>query len=79
MECIPEIKPFIKKCLYIGWMMVVQTPPMCFHDVQCDSPFDTARFRHYSKSGTTVKYIVWPAMLLKRDGPLVCKGVAQGK
>jgi hypothetical protein len=41
--------------------------------------FDTDSFRHYTKSGSTVDYVVWPVLFLHEGGPIICKGVAQGK
>ena len=41
--------------------------------------FDTDMFKVYTKKGEKVDYIVWPPLLLHKDGPLVGKGVAQGK
>jgi hypothetical protein len=32
----------------------------------------------YTTSGTFVDYIVWPALLLYKNGPVLVKGVAQG-
>ncbi|WAQ99470.1 hypothetical protein MAR_023843 [Mya arenaria] len=79
-ECLRAIKPFIKRCIFIAWMMVVQTPPMCFdRELQEGATFDAARYRQYTSSGHIVHFLVWPALLLYRDGPVVCKGVAQGK
>ncbi|XP_052791932.1 uncharacterized protein LOC128226078 [Mya arenaria] len=79
-ECIESLKPFIKKSLFICWMMVVQTPPMVFDSTtKPDSRFDALLYRQYTASGDTVEYVVWPAMFLHEKGSLVLKGVAQPK
>ena len=39
--------------------------------------FDSMRFRHYTKPGDKFDFVVWPALLLQENGPVVCKGVAQ--
>ncbi|XP_052797143.1 uncharacterized protein LOC128229321 [Mya arenaria] len=79
-ECIKSLKPFIKKSLFICWMMVVQTPPMVFDSTtKPDLRFDALLYRQYTASGDTIEYVVWPAMLLHEKGPLVLKGVAQPK
>ncbi|KAL4228437.1 hypothetical protein ACF0H5_011484 [Mactra antiquata] len=78
-ECIPTMKPFILQCLFISWMMVVQSPPMSLHLIDDGAKFDTHFFRPYTASGPIVDYIVWPAMLLHKDGSVITKGVAQGR
>ena len=42
------------------------------------SKFDTNLLKAYTKSGIHVEYIVWPALLLHKNGPVLVKGVAQG-
>jgi hypothetical protein len=48
-------------------------------DVYDGMLFDTSVFKAYTKSGKFVDYIVWPPLYLHENGPLLCKGVAQGK
>ncbi|XP_060601829.1 golgin subfamily A member 6-like protein 7 [Ruditapes philippinarum] len=78
-QCIDEIKPFILKCLYLGWMMKVQSPPMVFHKCDMEARFDKNLYKEYLTSGQLVSFVVWPALLLHDSGPIVCKGVAEGK
>jgi hypothetical protein len=61
-------------------MMLVQSLPMCIHviDVNEQDKFDKNLYKEYTNSGPYIKYIVWPAMLLHENGPVVCKGIAQG-
>lgn len=79
-EFVPALKPYIRKCIFLCWMMVVQSPPLCFHimEVKKDAKFDKNLYKEYTVSGDLVKFVVWPALLLHEKGPLLTKGVAQG-
>lgn len=35
-------------------------------------------YRAYTVNGSKIRYVVWPPLLLHKDGPVLCKGVAQG-
>ncbi|XP_060580323.1 uncharacterized protein LOC132737103 [Ruditapes philippinarum] len=71
---------FIKKCVEICWLMNSQNPPVIFDTSDVDGKsFDVDKFRTYTKTGKLVDYVVWPPMLLHKGGPMLCKGVAQGK
>ena len=60
--------------------MHLQTPPVYLDaDLETNSKFDTNKYKQYTKSGSKVDYLVWPTLLLHKDGPVLCKGVAQGK
>ncbi|XP_053400218.1 uncharacterized protein LOC123559198 isoform X2 [Mercenaria mercenaria] len=80
-EYINNLKPFVVKCLRIGWMMVTQTPPMVLHEcpIDADSKFDNNVYKVFTRSGPLVDYVVWPALLLHENGPIIAKGVAEGK
>lgn len=39
--------------------------------------FDKEVFRCYTRNGENVEFVVWPAVFLYKDGPLVTKGVLQ--
>ncbi|XP_053390702.1 uncharacterized protein LOC128553544 isoform X2 [Mercenaria mercenaria] len=71
---------YIKKCMNICWSMCRLEPPVYveFIDVGDNIPFDTNKFKPYTKSGKLLDYIVWPAVYLHKDGPMLAKGVAQG-
>ncbi|XP_060596417.1 putative leucine-rich repeat-containing protein DDB_G0290503 isoform X2 [Ruditapes philippinarum] len=75
---IEGLKPFILECIFISWMMIVQSPPMTLHTCEPGSRFDKNFYREYMTSGHLVSYMVWPALLLDEGGALVCKGVAEG-
>ena len=72
------VKNFIKKAVSLCWLMVIQDPPVVL-TTKLTGKFDTDRFRHYTQSGSTVDYVVWPVLFLHEGGPIICKGVAQGK
>jgi hypothetical protein len=60
-------------------MMKVQSPPMVFHKCDMETRFDKNLYKEYLTSGQLVDFVVWPALLLHDNGPIVCKGVAEGK
>jgi hypothetical protein len=60
-------------------MMKVQSPPMVFHKCDMEARFDKNLYKEYLTSGQLVSFVVWPALLLHENGPIVCKGVAEGK
>lgn len=59
--------------------MVVQSPPMTLYVRDEEVKFDKNMFKEYTARGSTIRYVVWPPMLLHKDGPVVSKGVAQGE
>ncbi|XP_060565715.1 uncharacterized protein LOC132724769 [Ruditapes philippinarum] len=66
---------YIKECLKLSWLMVIQDPPMA---IVLKPETDTyENFKAYKTRGKFLKYIVWPALLLMEGGPLVTKGVAE--
>ena len=72
-----DVNTYIRRCIEICWLMVVQDPPMVLDNTKPDQ-FDTARYRGYQHNGPYTAYIVWPAIRLHNDGPLLSKGVAEG-
>ena len=79
------LKPYIKKCFYVAWMMCVQTPPMALAALpKQGDKFDADQYTAYSNRGSKIDYVVWPAVLLKEKefaekAVLMRKGVANGK
>lgn len=77
-DCIPRLKPYIKKCVFVCWMMVVQTPALGLQGKpKHGEKFDTTKYRSYLASGPTTNFAVWPALLLYEGGPVLAKGVAE--
>ena len=80
-----ELKPYIKRCFYVAWMMCVQTPPMALAALPRQGDiFDANLYTAYSKRGNKVDFVVWPAVLLKEQqiaeaAVVMRKGVANGK
>ncbi|XP_052263568.1 uncharacterized protein LOC127866794 isoform X4 [Dreissena polymorpha] len=79
--CDDSILTYVKTCASICWEMRIHQPPVCldFKDIDDRTLFNTSIYKHYTKSGPNVDYVVWPAMYLNEGGPLLSKGVAQGK
>ena len=73
----PRLLDYINKSIEICWLMAVQDPPMYLYNVQ-RTEFDSSKFREYQRRGFYAEYIVWPALALCKNGPLLSKGVAQG-
>lgn len=71
-------KPFLMKCIHICWLMVGQDPPVYlrFSDKSGDK-FNKDVFREYTANGKVLDFVVWPAIFLHENGPLLKKGVAQ--
>ncbi|XP_053392096.1 uncharacterized protein LOC128554806 isoform X2 [Mercenaria mercenaria] len=75
-----KIKPFVKECIGICWMCLIQFPPLKveFEPNARGRYFNTDVYRPYTKSGASIDFIVWPALLLHENGPVIAKGIAQG-
>lgn len=73
-----SVEPFIKECVRICWLMVDRDHPIYIKTSEKrGSEFDTYLYKYYTRSGQMVDYIVWPALFLHENGPLLCKGIAQ--
>ncbi|KAK3602811.1 hypothetical protein CHS0354_026362 [Potamilus streckersoni] len=73
-----KVQEFASECVQLCWLMAIQDPPVVLaEDPVHGSRFDTNIYKHYTNSGDTFDYIVWPALLLHKGGPLLTKGVAQ--
>jgi hypothetical protein len=60
--------------------MVVKEPPMVLvHDQMEGQPIDHNLFSLYTKRGSVVEFVIWPALILNKNGPILSKGVVQGK
>ncbi|OWF41866.1 uncharacterized protein LOC110461834 [Mizuhopecten yessoensis] len=63
-------------CVELCWYMCLQDPPVAMMaDITTKSTKD--HFRAYTRSGKYLGFVVWPALLLHENGPLLYKGVAQ--
>ncbi|XP_052794069.1 uncharacterized protein LOC128227498 isoform X2 [Mya arenaria] len=73
------INTFIESSLKSIWLMKVQDPPVVLKWVDPGTKVQTDKFSFYTKKGKTVAQCVWPAVLLHEDGPLMSKGIVQGR
>ena len=61
-------------------MMSIQDPPMHLDfEPEKDSVIDKNVFKMFTKTGDALDFVVWPAVFLHYNGPLVQKGVLQPK
>ena len=73
---------YAEKCIELVWLMYVHDPPMYLEwltKAQEGQAFQTYLYKHYTRSGLLFDYCVWPVIRLRRDGPLLAKGIAQSK
>lgn len=73
-----SMQKYLDRCTEYCWIMAIQDPPMMldFSPAQ-NEEFDKDIFRCYTRNGENVEFVVWPAVFLYKDGPLVTKGVLQ--
>ncbi|XP_052077699.1 uncharacterized protein LOC127715633 isoform X4 [Mytilus californianus] len=77
-ESLTSAKHFIMKCSELCWHVLSSNPPMTIDYENFEQqPIDPNKFNKYNRSGTTVEYVVWPALLLHKDGPVLAKGTVQ--
>ncbi|CAC5392363.1 KTN1 [Mytilus coruscus] len=70
--------PFFRKCVHLCWCMVIQDPLMYISEyLPLDTKYDKNAYKEFVQSGDKVKFMVWPALYLHKDGPLLHKGVVQ--
>ena len=61
-------------------MMSIEDPPMHLDfGPEKDSVIDKNVFKMFTKTGDALDFVVWPAVFLHYNGPLVQKGVLQPK
>ena len=79
-EVVNACKNYISRCVELCWLMRIQDPPCVLNwNIASDKHFNTEMYKFYLTTGQELAYIVWPAMYLYEGGPLVMKGVAEGK
>ncbi|KAL3879708.1 hypothetical protein ACJMK2_031995 [Sinanodonta woodiana] len=69
---------YIEACVRICWLMCIKDPPMYIF-CEKEDVFNKNHFMEYTEKGHKVSYVVWPALYLYKNGPLMRKGVAQGE
>ncbi|KAL3878877.1 hypothetical protein ACJMK2_031205 [Sinanodonta woodiana] len=72
---------YAQRCVEIVWWMCVQDPPIHLSWIEETESreFDKEEYRSYTKSGETVDFCVWPLIHQYKEGPILLKGIAQGK
>ena len=78
LTCLSNKKQYMLKCVEICWMMVCHSPPVHLEWNYTGQEFDHQLIKPFTEDGTKVEFVVWPVMFLHKNGPLLCKGVAQG-
>ncbi|XP_052077706.1 uncharacterized protein LOC127715637 isoform X2 [Mytilus californianus] len=71
-------KEFVRKCSELCWYMISADPPMVIEYENFENMLmDSNKFNKYNRTGTSVEYVVWPVLLLHKDGPVLAKGSVQ--
>ncbi|WAQ98554.1 hypothetical protein MAR_022927 [Mya arenaria] len=75
------IVSYVEECAKICWLARLHDPPIYieFEEIEDDSPFKAEMYKAYTKTGKRLDYVVWPPVFLYKNGPILSKGVAQGK
>ncbi|XP_052792370.1 uncharacterized protein LOC128226505 isoform X2 [Mya arenaria] len=78
---VAEILAYVRKCVTFCWSARRHDPPVYidFMEVTDDTLLDLNVYKPYTKKGKLVDYVVWPPIYLHKGGPMLSKGVAQGK
>ncbi|CAG2229811.1 PLCB [Mytilus edulis] len=71
-----DLQTYVESCLEVCWYSAINEPPMHYG---FDAEEQADDFREYTQGGKTVDFVVWPAMYLFINGPILYKGVAQYK
>ncbi|XP_071125616.1 DNA repair protein RAD50.S-like [Mytilus edulis] len=71
-----DLQTYVESCLEVCWYSSINEPPMHYG---FDAEEQADDFREYTQGGKAVDFVVWPAMYLFINGPILYKGVAQYK
>lgn len=75
-----DIRLFLKQCLTLSWLMQVQYPPMVMDfSAKPGDNLNLEKWAVYQTRGPKIAFIIWPPILLHKDGPVVGKGYAEGR
>ena len=69
----PVYTRYVEGCTDIMWHTQIQSPPLVLD-------FETKNkdwYKKFTSPGQNIDYIVWPAVFLYGNGPLLAKGIAQ--
>ncbi|XP_062589852.1 trichohyalin-like [Saccostrea cucullata] len=74
----PKTKLYARHCASLCWRMRIRDPPVFVRfEFRQGTEFNTDILRRYTKTGGYLDFIVWPALYLHENGPVLSKGVAQ--
>lgn len=73
------INSFVRRTIELVWMMKIQDTPMVLNWAKSHDKFDRNQFSQYTRKGQNIDYVVWPGVLLHKEGPLMSKGIVQCK
>lgn len=74
-----EVKEYADRCAELSWLMNVQDPPLVLNfKARSGDPVDKKKFSVYTKNGSVVDFVVWPAVMYENE-TLFRKGVLQAK
>lgn len=72
-----EIK-FLRKCSELFWFMYISDPQLVIEYENVEGKvMDTNKFNKYDRTGTIIEFVVWPVLLLHKNGPVLAKGTVQ--
>ena len=74
-----SLKKFTDETFDVCMLMCLQDPLVVIESDEPGAKFDTNTYKAYTISGKFVDYVVWPALRLHQGGPLLGKGIAQGR
>lgn len=73
------VKEYADRCAELSWLMNVQDPPLVLNFAAVSGePVDKKKFTVYTKNGSVVDFIVWPAVMYENE-TIFRKGVLQAK
>lgn len=79
-QIVDACKRYITRCVELCWLMRIQDPPVVLSwAIPEDRVFDTNTYKYYLSTGKELDYVVWPCMYMFDGGPMIMKGVAEGK
>jgi hypothetical protein len=71
---------FLTKCSKLCLFMCVKDPPVVLDfNFKKGDPLNKDKLSAFTKAGDSVDYLVWQVMYLNENGPVMGKGVAQGR
>lgn len=74
---------FVEKCGELCLKMGLKDPPLHIdfmkEGISDQTLFNAEQYKAYTRKGKYLHYVVWPCLFLEKDGPLLCKGTAQGR